>query len=193
MRKIFLDIGTHNGQTLVIAKNKYPDFDLFVGVEPVESLCQKAIGKVGELDGNFKIFNRALDYQSEPMREIIFYEEVNGNNKLGSSILKDKRMKKQKEIKVKCQDIRDFFEELNITNEDYIIMKIDVEGKEYDILHGMIKHELINMVDELYIEWHWHKVESITEERHLNIVRSLNELGFKVTGDSKKDEFYCGK
>ena len=40
----------------------------------------------------------------------------------------------------------------------YTVVKMDVEGGEYDILHSMIKTASLAIVDELRIEWHGHKM-----------------------------------
>jgi len=77
MRKIFLDIGTHNGQTLEMGIQRYPDFDLFIGVEPVRNLCQKAIGRCGKYKNkNIKVYNIALDKLGVHKKSITFYEDT---------------------------------------------------------------------------------------------------------------------
>ena len=196
MRKIFLDIGAHNGQTLLLANKRYPNCDLILGFEPVVSLFEQCVGKVNKLPpeqkSKFKLYNCALDVLDEPEKDITFYEDLShGNVKLGSSIYSDKRMKKNQKITVKCKDVVHFFE-TNFRDGDSIIFKIDIEGKEYDVFEALIKTDNMKYVNKIYAEWHSHKVPSISKERHYEIVNTLKDMGYEVTGSSKKDEFYAG-
>lgn len=192
MNKIFLDVGSHNGQTLLMGMQKFPDLDLYVGVEPIHSLCELARNKIPkEFKSRIVIHECAIDYQDVPIKEVTIFEDVSPHNrKFGSSLLYDKCIREKKEITIKSWDIRYL---LSLYKNSEIIFKIDIEGKEYDVFRGMIKHKLFKNIKKIYCEWHWHKVKSITEDRHKNIVKKLNDIGYNLTGDSKKDEFYCGK
>lgn len=44
----------------------------------------------------------------------------------------------------------------NISEEDYVICKIDIEGAEYEVLGSLIDDNTIDLIDEIYIEWHNH-------------------------------------
>jgi FkbM family methyltransferase len=191
MRKIFIDLGSHNGQTLLLAMKKYPKMDLFIGVEPVTKLYKQSVDRIPqEFKAKTQIIQGVVDYQSEPEKTVTFYEDIGTGHKLGSSLMPDKNNKKTREIQVQSIDIRTFFKPFC---DDEITLKIDVEGKEYDILNGMVKHGLLKNVKKLFVEWHWDKVKSLTEERHNKIVAQLNTMGYKLTGDRKIDEFYGGK
>lgn len=50
---------------------------------------------------------------------------------------------------------------------DNIVLKLDVEGAEYDIIEKMAQDKTLSRISKLFIEWHWQKV-GVTEERHLN-------------------------
>ena len=55
---------------------------------------------------------------------------------------------------------------------DYIILKLDVEGAEYDILEKMIQDRIIRRIKHLFVEWHWNRV-GISRERHEELIRAL--------------------
>ena len=55
---------------------------------------------------------------------------------------------------------------------DYVILKLDVEGAEYDILEKMIRDRTISRINHLFIEWHWEKV-GIPRDRHQRLLRAL--------------------
>ena len=58
---------------------------------------------------------------------------------------------------VDCIDLSEFIKTFN--KDDYIILKLDVEGAEYPILEKMIENNTISYIDELYIEWHNHMLK----------------------------------
>jgi len=101
-------------------------------------------------------------------------------------------MRTNKKINVDCWDVDHFFDE-NFKDGDEVIMKIDVEGKEYDIFEALIASGLLKKyVIKIFAEWHWHKVPSITKDRHNEILIALNRLGYNLKGKSELDEFYSG-
>jgi FkbM family methyltransferase len=58
----------------------------------------------------------------------------------------------QEMIEVDCIDISDIINKYS--DEDYIVVKIDVEGAEYEIVRKMIRDGTIDKVNELFVEWH---------------------------------------
>lgn len=67
----------------------------------------------------------------------------------------------------------------NIDQKDYLVLKLDVEGAEYDILEQMIADATIRKVRQLFIEWHYEKV-SVPAERHHKVRKALVELKIPV-------------
>jgi len=168
--------------------------DAYIGIEPVTKLVTKSMLNIPQgYENKVWIYNIALDTLDVPKRQVTFYEDFTpGNHKLGSSLLADKKMRKSEQITVDCVDVNYFFED-TFDSGDEVIMKIDVEGKEYDIFEALIlSGNLKKYVTKIYTEWHWNKVESITQERHKNVVFALRELGYPLRGKSKEDEFYNG-
>lgn len=60
----------------------------------------------------------------------------------------------------------------NTRPSDYVILKLDVEGAEYDILEKMLRDGTLDRLAYLFVEWHWNKV-GIPWERHGTVVRAL--------------------
>ncbi len=189
MTKIFIDIGTHNGNSIEKAVKEYPDFDKFYGYEPITSLCKKARNKFTN-DKRVHIYNVAVDVQEEDRKTITIYED-HIRHKLGTTFYKDKKVGRLKPTKCECVNVDYIFK--HVSESDYVILKIDVEGKEYDILeHLLATGQLTKYVDKIFCEWHSHKIPSLSKNRHDKLVALLNKAGFPLTGDSKKDEFYVG-
>jgi len=187
--KIFLDIGSHNGQTIELAIKKYPDQDLYMGLEPVEYLADQTWAKIPPNYINKVVIRKiALDVN---LSNGVFYEDMR-RNKFGSSLMPDKVIgKKKKEIVVVVESVLFFFKRFD--HNDEIILKIDVEGKEYDILECMVENGLFYNIKKIYVEWHYDRVKSITKDRHNSIVSELVKLGYDITGNNRHDEFYSGK
>jgi len=66
----------------------------------------------------------------------------------------------------------------NFNKEDFIHVKLDIEGGEYDVLPNMIKGGSIDYIDEFDIEFHSHKI-GLDEKVHNDL---LNELRVATKG-----------
>ena len=74
-------------------------------------------------------------------------------------------------IKVSTIDLSRWIREYT-NSYNYIILKLDVEGAEYDILEKMIQDRIIRRIKHLFVEWHWNRV-GISRERHEELIRAL--------------------
>jgi hypothetical protein len=128
----------------------------------------------------------AVDVQNEDIKKVSFFEDKN-HYKRGSTLCKDKHNIHSIKIECNCCSIDSIFKD--ITVKDYVVLKIDIEGKEYDVVEYMIKSNLIDLIDELYIDWHWKKIPSISKERHDNLLSNLQSLGYNLTGEISNDDF----
>lgn len=167
MRKIFIDCGSNLGQGYdQISKKENMDdtWDIFMfepNIKCYESLKTKFTEK------NIKIFNSAVSNTYKKEKFLLEYcptqkEWVGGaSNILGKKYLKPSYIKneyiKNSEYLVDCIDLSDFIMK-NFTNEDYIILKLDIEGSEFEILPKMISDNTLNFIDKIYVEWHDHLI-----------------------------------
>ena len=184
MAKIFIDLGAHNGGTVAKALREFPDFDLYIGYEPVKVLYDEAVAKFAG-NNRVRLYNFAVDVQKDNLVEVIFYEDMS-DAKDGSTFFKDKITGKLKPARCLSIPIDQVFG--GISRDDHVILSLDIEGKEYDILEYLLDSGLMKLVDKLYCEWHQNRIPSIHEERHKQLVKRLQQEGFDVTGESR-DEF----
>ncbi len=81
-----------------------------------------------------------------------------GNGNFGSTLMTDSRSvlgPKSKSVTVAGVDIVDFLRDVvKITPEDYVVLKIDIEGKEYDVLKRLVTSGTVAMIDDLAVEYH---------------------------------------
>ena len=80
-----------------------------------------------------------------------------GNGNFGSTLMKDSRsvVGIGKDITVMGIDIVYFLKEIvKVRQNDYLILKIDIEGKEYDVMRRLITSNMISYVDDVAVEYH---------------------------------------
>lgn len=99
----------------------------------------------------------------------------------GSSIFKEKTIifKRPENnshcnaIKIKCVEISTLIRKLSFKYKK-IILKLDVEGAEYDVLENLIDQKIIKKVHKIYAEFHWQKCK-ISFERHSRLVYKIKK------------------
>ena len=129
--KIFLDIGSHTGETLLeVIKEKYA-FDKIVCFEP-SSVCLDKLKKFAEEDDRIIICEFGLSNGNKDA-------ELFQPGTLGGSILKDDvySLGKSEVENIKLCDANEWFQN-NVSADDYIVVKTNCEGSEVDILDSLI-------------------------------------------------------
>jgi len=105
-------------------------------------------------------------------------------NQVASSLLEEKLCKvnskvvpywHEKPINIECVDFGKWIKE-NISPEDRLTLKLDIEGAEYDVLWQMIDDDSIALVDELYVEFHLATLPN-KENEQLLLIQALRECG----------------
>lgn len=173
-RYILLDVGTHCGQSISNFKKcpayKWFDWKIY-GFEPHPQLCAIARAKHPTVD----IFCSAAWIHDNGIE---FYE---GADKLGQShtVVKNKKtgnINYHKPLAVNSIDLSHWIKNSFNKETDFIILKMDIEGAEYDVLEKMIQEDSISYIAILFIEWHAHKIAGFDMNRHTNLVNKLKRL-----------------
>ena len=68
----------------------------------------------------------------------------------------------------------------NLKPEDDVVLKIDIEGAEYLVLPDLVKKGALNLVDEVYCEWHDRFVPE-RKNAKAAYMEIFAELGIKYT------------
>jgi len=188
--KVFIDLGAFNGDTIKKAIVVYPDFDKYIGFEPVPSLYKKAAKRLNKYS-KVKLYKKAASTSTKSVN--LFLNYVRGKKGImgsGSTLCKTKtsgNINIKRFIKVKSIDFSEYLEN-NFAKDDFIVLKVDIEGEEYPLFEYLIKTGTISYINKIYCEWHYKKI-GFDKDKHKKIVKSLRELGYKLTGNSIKDEF----
>jgi FkbM family methyltransferase len=172
MRKVFIDAGGYTGDTVKLFLEKYPDSEQF------EIFCF-------EPNPNFAQHHENKEYKFLPAAvwiadcKLDFYIAA---NPLGSSLMKSKggrsKLDKKHPVKVEAVDFSKWVKD-NFTKEDFIVLKLDIEGAEYQVIQKMIDDDTIFYVKELYVDWHARKLENFDKNIHENMVDFLTKHGLK--------------
>jgi len=195
--KIFIDLGAYKGNMIKKAYDRFPDFDLFVGFEPVPDLYDK-IKQRFTLNDKIEINKYAVGVENKSNVKLYLNSRIKKNGLFigkGSTLFVNKiyggKIDKDKYILVNMIDFSEYLFD-NFKENDYIILKIDIEGKEYDLLEHLISTGNICYINKIYCEWHHSKIsdKNINKTRHKALIKKLNKLGFNLTGNNRKDE-YC--
>lgn len=168
-RNLFIDCGGYDGCSVVQFLNERPEFDV-VSFEP---------------NPNFHKYYRFLPTQLIPKAVTthdgtveLRIDPVDGN---GSSIVPAKNVVNNRQleneecpaIQVPAIDLSRYIRDVSATT-SYLVLKLDVEGAEYEILPRLIEDGTIDLVDELLIEFHWDKCgvsKSVHEQLRRDVER----------------------
>lgn len=163
-RKLFIDCGGFDGCSALKFLLSFPEFDA-VTFEPnpdlwhyYDELPTRLIKKaVHTYDGYVSFRIDAIDGDGSSLIEskvVDFHQKMSNDE----SPL----------ISVPCADLSAFVAEKAIEY-DKIVLKLDVEGAEYDILDKMLEEGTLSLVDQLYCEFHYDRID-IEPERHRAIL-----------------------
>jgi len=138
MRNIYIDCGVHEGKNL----KRHYGFEIY-GFEPNPEIFTK----IETLEAYTKLFNKAVWLYDDKMEFHITKRSES------CSLYPRSDVGETGIVWVECIDfdkwIKDKFNE-----DDYIILKMDIEGAEYPVLYNMIHGGSIEYINELFVEWH---------------------------------------
>lgn len=185
MRKIFIDCGFNKGQSLDHFVNIVHDSDAY------EIYCFEPDNR------NFEHFEKYKDMKNVTFSksavwtydgEIKFYL---GSTSPGSTLIKEKttaNIRSDNFDIVFCIDLAKFIKQFN--KEDYVILKLDIEGGEYKLLQHLIQEGATELLDDLFVEFHERKVrKSLSPNEHKDLVSNLKSMGFDMCETAWEEQF----
>ena len=160
MKKVFIDGGAHIGEAIEVLLDKREDL---LGCEvhffePNPDLID-GLNKMNDEDDNYdiKVYHSALWVDNGG---VDFLESVERWGSLGGTIVPSIQEKwglkiaKDKPKPVPSTSLVDFLD--NFDKDDYIVIKLDIEGSEYFVVEDLLRSGKADMINELYVEWHDH-------------------------------------
>jgi FkbM family methyltransferase len=185
-RYVFVDCGAHLGETIAHFErtNIYQqhDWEMF-SFEANPNLIEKIPKKP-----NLTIIDKAVWVDDSGIDFFI------GKSTASSSVIKEKSTGQLSTTPTRVGSV-DFGKWLteNFTSNDFVFVKLDIEGAEYDVLEKMLSDGSIELVDALYIEFHNIKV-GVPIERDLELLAAIKRYGIltKVNPLQRRDGDWFG-
>lgn len=167
-RKIFIDCGFYAGVSRIHFKLTpeyssdftYYGFDPVIKIDEARKRCPDVI-----LD------NKAVWIEDG---EIDFYISRRHSGK-ANSIYHNNRSRNECNLKVKCFNFSKWLRD-NFDMQDYIVLKMDIEGSEYSVIPKMIEDSTINFIDIIYLEWHAGRYGDIKYKKAVEITKELQKI-----------------
>lgn len=166
MKKIFIDCGTHYGQGLkqfIQMYNMTPDWEIYT-FEANPVTYAHFLSKNDELIKLFRIkhFNLAVSNSDDIITLNQETPPQEDNSGMGSSVIPLDQWNPwggelRENFKTSCQ-IKSInfsnFLKTNFNQNDYILIKMDIEGSEYNVIESLINDSTIQYISDMYVEFH---------------------------------------
>lgn len=170
MKRWFLDLGAHKGESVTLFRRDYPNASEFsiVSFEPnVDVHKYFTLGDIKDVE-----FNSVAVWTENTT--LTFHRH---QYSVGYSVYDThpKSFKQQGEFQVPAIDFSAWLK-AKVSPDDYVILKMDIEGAEYKVLQKMLDDGTIDLVSKLYIEFHDHWMV-LEEGEHDRLVADLRAKG----------------
>lgn len=69
---------------------------------------------------------------------------------------------------------------LSLKNVEFLLVKMDIEGSEYTILRKIIETKSIQIINDIYVEFHDWAMTSETDKSTDDLIKSINSIGINI-------------
>ena len=195
--KYFIDCGAHCGESILQAKHRFGHDTVTISFEPIPYFVEQ-LREIYKDDDTVMIENAAV-WIDDSVKRFYIHDEITD----GSSLLTlYGGVDEDRYINIPCFDLSSWIKN-TFTSDDYLILKLDIEGAEYEVLNKMIEDGTLSMISELWGEWHHQKIQdeythnlAAKIQNHLtanNIQFNIWELHIPTVGKAHPDLVYRPK
>lgn len=187
MAKIFIDCGSNVGQGLRRFASMYNmDSSWIVETfEPNPQLIETLKSNIADLPMSIHVHNKAVWDKTGEVHFSIMLEESEGSSVeklMDAGICADPNSASYRKhdtiITAPSVDISTVLSAYS--KDDYIVVKLDIEGSEFAVVRKMLVDGTIDMIDELYVEWHTQYLSSENIEKQAELVRQISSRGIHI-------------
>lgn len=178
-RKIYIDLGANNGETVKKFMAENPGYIAFA-FEPTPALATKIREMFKGPDSRVHLMECAA-WVSDGIINFYF-----GTTDVSSTVLEGKAAPIEWGVdyaspyRAQSIDFDRWFRE-NTSDDDQIVLKMDIEGAEYKVLRRLLDSGAIKRIKDLRVEWHWDRYPlEVTKAVHDDI-RHRVSLATKLT------------
>jgi FkbM family methyltransferase len=175
-RRIFIDCGANTCAILRSFVNELPGFEFFA-FEAQPELRSDAERVIEDLSATKITFLPKAVWTANETLDFYLATQWGPNYRGGSTLLTGQVGNRAavdygKPVRVEAIDFSEWLRE-NFRAEDYVIVKMDIEGAEYDVLEKVVRDGSLCLIDELIVEFHQHMNQTISRERHDSLLQVL--------------------
>ena len=175
MRKIFLDCGANRGQSVRAwyACNKdAEEYEIysFEASKKLKNVLEKNLKQYG----NVTIINKVVWLHNNGVK---FNDEGNESSSTEPDKMSGGRARPNSPH-FESIDLAEFIKS-NFEPNDWIVLKVDIEGGEYRLIPHLIQTGALNYIDELYMEPHAAKLSTKVIDDDFRLIESIREQNLK--------------
>lgn len=152
MNRYFIDCGAHCGESILAAKQRFGNDIITISFEPIPGLA-KQLKEIHQDNSTIHIQNSAVWINDEVKKFHLSEEYTDGSSLLDSL----NNLREDHFLNIPCFDLSSWLKE-SFTEDDYIILKLDIEGAEYQVLNKIIEDGNMGLINEFWGEWHDMKI-----------------------------------
>lgn len=168
MRRWFIDCGAHRGESVQMAVRLYPGI-FPIAVEP-NAACWDDLHTEGAL------VVPAAVWTSFGYRDLYV-----GEHEVSSTLISEKTtggISPERTTRTPTVTLSSLIDPIPPT--DAIVLKLDIEGAEYDVLEQALKDGELDRVEDLFVDFHSDRIAGFPVERHNTLVQRLRAKGFSL-------------
>lgn len=165
----FIDGGAHRGESIRLARTLYGDPLSVLAIEP-NAACWPELAAENAL-----LFPGALSTStgSAPL--------YRGTYEVSASLVREKTtggISTENPIQVATTTLSAILRALPFGEQ--LVLKLDIEGAEYDVLEQALADKMLRWVSTLYVDFHADRIPAIGRERHNALVERLLSMGYAL-------------
>lgn len=182
-----MDCGAHIGESVELFSSS-PLYDKNFKIYSFEASSRlsehywRTISKLRknnpDLDVDF--INKAVWICDGTVKMYLNFGNIRASSATGSTIKVEKAELHKKwidldhPVETECVDLSGWLRK-NVSPNDMVILKMDIEGAEYDVLQKILDDGTISMVNKMFVEWHWNRI-GMSRKHHSDFVTKLKSV-----------------
>jgi len=194
MKYKFIDGGAHHGESIryflnsnILNKEKYKIYSFEADPRNYQVLEKNVVEYRKRNIKKIKIFNSAISNSKSDKIDLFVADQPNQ----GSSIMKNKKTGRLiNKISVNNIYFKDFVLN-NIKKEDFCILKLDIEGAEYEIFDCIEEFNLYPYFNILLVEFHNKKID-ISKKIDKKIMSRFKKRNIFIVNEKEQKNFRTG-
>lgn len=177
-RHIYIDCGANTGQVLRSYIEQNPNLECHI-FEPQPELEEPLIALIEQHKNTSITYYKKAVWTKDETLNFYLATEWEQNHKGGSTLLDNhtnnlSKVDYEHPVAVEAIDFEQWFRnQLQPSENDYIILKMDIEGAEYSVLSKLIESGSINFISELIVEFHHQMIDNISKAQHDDLINKL--------------------